>query len=188
MLNLTGIAALRGKYVGDGLRLGCSTNWSEIAKADLPDKLAGLQMAAKPGGLQVQNVGTLGGGSAICAKLGGGRTIVASAMNSCLGACQDIPPGHINAAYLRSDFGATTVTIARCPPRGPVCVCAGQVKRRAGATAVWAGWRRGMKKSRIACGETAGGHRFSGADFNPGCTPFVVATAAVIILAGLAKT
>ena len=62
VLDLTGIAALRGMSFGDGLRLGCCTTWTDIAKADLPDALAGLQMAARAvGGLQVQNVGTLGG-------------------------------------------------------------------------------------------------------------------------------
>ena len=62
VLDLTGIAALRGILPGDGLRIGGCTTWTDIAETRLPDALAALQMAARAvGGRQVQNVGTLAG-------------------------------------------------------------------------------------------------------------------------------
>lgn len=62
VLDLTGIAALRGISQGAGLRIGGGTTWTDIAEADLPDALAALQMAARAvGGRQVQNVGTIAG-------------------------------------------------------------------------------------------------------------------------------
>ena len=62
VLDLTGIAALRGIFPGDGLRIGGCTTWTDIAETRLPDALAALQMAARAvGGRQVQNVGTLAG-------------------------------------------------------------------------------------------------------------------------------
>jgi CO/xanthine dehydrogenase FAD-binding subunit len=62
VLDITGIADLRGISTGDGLRIGGCTTWTEIAEASLPPALAGLQAAARVvGGRQVQNVGTLAG-------------------------------------------------------------------------------------------------------------------------------
>jgi CO/xanthine dehydrogenase FAD-binding subunit len=61
-LDITGLTALRGLALGDGLRIGAATTWSEIAEADLPPALAGLQAAARRvGGRQIQNMGTIGG-------------------------------------------------------------------------------------------------------------------------------
>lgn len=62
VLDITAIAGLRGITLGDGLRIGGCTTWTEIAEATLPPALAGLQAAARAvGGRQVQNVGTLAG-------------------------------------------------------------------------------------------------------------------------------
>ena len=62
VLDLTGIDALRGFSLMDGLRMGGCTTWTVIAEAALPDALAALQMAARAvGGRQVQNVGTIAG-------------------------------------------------------------------------------------------------------------------------------
>ena len=62
VLDLTGIAALRGISVGAGLRIGGCTTWTDIAEDKLPDGLAALQTAARAvGGRQVQNVGTIAG-------------------------------------------------------------------------------------------------------------------------------
>ncbi len=62
VLDITGIAALRGITRGDGLRIGGAVTWSEIAEADLPRACAALQMAARAvGGRQVQNTGTIAG-------------------------------------------------------------------------------------------------------------------------------
>ena len=45
-----------------GLRIGAGVTWAEIARADLPPALAGLQAAARlVGGVQIQNAGTIGG-------------------------------------------------------------------------------------------------------------------------------
>lgn len=62
VLDLTGIAALRGILRDDGLQIGGGTTWTDIAEANLPDALMALQMAARAvGGRQIQNVGTLAG-------------------------------------------------------------------------------------------------------------------------------
>ena len=63
VLDLTAIAELRGiAHRADGLRIGATTTWAEIAKADLPPALRGLQQAARQvGSAQVQNMGTIGG-------------------------------------------------------------------------------------------------------------------------------
>lgn len=62
VLDITAVAGLRGITAGDGLRIGGCTTWTDIATADLPPALAGLQAAARVvGGRQVQNVGTLAG-------------------------------------------------------------------------------------------------------------------------------
>lgn len=63
VLDLTAIPELRGIERSDaGLRIGAATTWTEIARADLPPALRGLQQAAREvGGRQIQNRGTLGG-------------------------------------------------------------------------------------------------------------------------------
>lgn len=62
VLDLTGVAALRGMQAGHGMRIGACTTWSDVAEADLPPALAALQQAAGAvGGRQIQNAGTLGG-------------------------------------------------------------------------------------------------------------------------------
>jgi len=62
MLDLTGVAALRGISWGQGLRIGGCTTWTDIAEAALPDGVAALQLAARAvGGRQIQNVGTIAG-------------------------------------------------------------------------------------------------------------------------------
>lgn len=62
VLDVTGIAEMRGISLGDGLRIGAAVTWGEIAEANLPPALAGLQAAARQvGARQVQNAGTIGG-------------------------------------------------------------------------------------------------------------------------------
>lgn len=62
ILDLWGIPDLQGITVNDGLRIGAGVSWTEIANADLPPSLAALQTAARAvGGVQIQNVGTIGG-------------------------------------------------------------------------------------------------------------------------------
>ena len=62
VLDVTAVAGLRGITLGDGLRIGAATTWSDIAEANLPPALAGLQQAAlQVGARQVQNAGTIGG-------------------------------------------------------------------------------------------------------------------------------
>lgn len=62
VLDLSALSSLRGITRGDGLRIGACTTWSDLAEADLPPALAGLQAAARQvGGRQVQNAGTIGG-------------------------------------------------------------------------------------------------------------------------------
>ena len=62
VVDLSCIAALTGITRQEGLRIGAMTTWAEIAGADLPPALAGLQQAAlQVGARQVQNAGTIGG-------------------------------------------------------------------------------------------------------------------------------
>lgn len=63
MLDLSALPDLRGMTSQPaGLRIGAAVTWSEIAEADLPPALAGLQQAARQvGARQVQNMGTVGG-------------------------------------------------------------------------------------------------------------------------------
>lgn len=63
ILDITGIEALSGIRRDEaGLRLGASTAWTEIVRADLPPALHGLQLAAREvGAMQIQNRGTLAG-------------------------------------------------------------------------------------------------------------------------------
>ena len=62
VVDLSGIAELRGVSAGSGLRIGGCTTWTDLAEANLPDALAALQVAARAvGGRQVQNMGTIAG-------------------------------------------------------------------------------------------------------------------------------
>lgn len=63
ILDLSGIAALRGIARTDqGFRFGACTTWTDLLDAGLPPAFDGLRAAARAvGGVQVQNMGTLGG-------------------------------------------------------------------------------------------------------------------------------
>ena len=62
VLDITALPALKGITLNQGLRIGAATTWAEIAAADLPPALQGLQQAARQiGARQVQNVGSIGG-------------------------------------------------------------------------------------------------------------------------------
>lgn len=63
ILDITAIKALRGiEQTAEGLRIGATTTWSDLIKADLPPSLDGLKLAAREvGASQIQNRGTLAG-------------------------------------------------------------------------------------------------------------------------------
>ena len=62
VLDLSGIAGLRGIRRDGGLRIGACTTWNDLAEAALPPALRALQQAARQvGGRQIQNMGTIGG-------------------------------------------------------------------------------------------------------------------------------
>ncbi len=63
VLDIGGITALREiKRHGAGLRIGALTTWSDLAQAQLPPALAGLQAAARDvGAIQIQNAATIMG-------------------------------------------------------------------------------------------------------------------------------
>lgn len=62
VLDVTAVAGLAGITIGEGLRIGAATSWTEIAEAPLPAGLRALQQAAvQIGGRQIQNAGTVGG-------------------------------------------------------------------------------------------------------------------------------
>ncbi len=62
-VDVSNISALRGVRLEDtGLRIGATTTWSEIARADLPSAFDALKVAARDvGGAQIQNRGTIAG-------------------------------------------------------------------------------------------------------------------------------
>ena len=63
VLDITGIEELAGIVADDEyLRIGATTTWTEILRADLPPALHALQLAAREvGAMQIQNRGTLAG-------------------------------------------------------------------------------------------------------------------------------
>lgn len=63
LLDVTALEEARGLSLSDqGLRIGAAVTWAEVARADLPAALAGLQQAARVVGAgQVQNAGTVAG-------------------------------------------------------------------------------------------------------------------------------
>ncbi|GAB4288631.1 MAG: xanthine dehydrogenase family protein subunit M [Roseovarius sp.] len=63
VLDITAIAALKGIACGpEGVRIGATTTWSEIARADLPPAFDMLREAAREvGSQQIQNAATLAG-------------------------------------------------------------------------------------------------------------------------------
>lgn len=63
VLDLTGIAALRGiAETPDGWRIGATTRWSDLLRADLPPGFDMLRDAAREvGSVQIQNSGTVAG-------------------------------------------------------------------------------------------------------------------------------
>ncbi|MGC3936212.1 FAD binding domain-containing protein [Roseobacter sp. EG26] len=63
VLDITAIPTLRGiRQDGEGIHIGATTTWHDIATADLPPSLFGLQLAAREvGALQIQNRGTIAG-------------------------------------------------------------------------------------------------------------------------------
>ncbi|MGH6945332.1 MAG: FAD binding domain-containing protein, partial [Geminicoccaceae bacterium] len=63
VLDISALAALRGiEEYDDHFRIGALATWREIALARLPPWFDGLKLAAREvGGLQIQNVGTIGG-------------------------------------------------------------------------------------------------------------------------------
>lgn len=63
LLDISRISELRGiERIEGGYRIGAATRWSDLANAELPAGLAGLQSAAREvGSLQIQNAGTIGG-------------------------------------------------------------------------------------------------------------------------------
>ncbi len=63
VLDLTGIAALRGILVDSGaVRIGALATWTELLETGLPPLFDGLKAAARQvGGRQVQNAGTIAG-------------------------------------------------------------------------------------------------------------------------------
>lgn len=63
VLDVTALDEARGISLSEqGLRIGGAVTWAEIARADLPQALTGLQQAARRVGAgQVQNAGTIAG-------------------------------------------------------------------------------------------------------------------------------
>lgn len=62
-VDVTSIAALRGvRLLGNAVRIGAATTWSDILAVDLPPAFDALKIAARDvGAVQIQNRGTIGG-------------------------------------------------------------------------------------------------------------------------------
>ena len=63
VLDITALPALKGITLNQGLRIGAATTWAEIAAADLPPALQGLQQAARQIGAR-----QVGGRGAVCSR------------------------------------------------------------------------------------------------------------------------
>jgi len=63
VLDITGLSDLAGIALQDKTwRIGATTTWSTLARAELPPQMHGLQAAAREvGGVQIQNTGTVAG-------------------------------------------------------------------------------------------------------------------------------
>lgn len=63
VLDITAVAGLRGiARQGDGLRIGATTTWTDVLRAELPPALDMLKAAAREvGSAQIQNAGTIAG-------------------------------------------------------------------------------------------------------------------------------
>ncbi len=63
ILDITGISALRGiTKTDDGIRIGATTTWTDLLRADLPPAFDMLKEAGREvGSIQIQNAGTLAG-------------------------------------------------------------------------------------------------------------------------------
>ena len=63
VLDITGVSELCGiELQGHAWRIGATTTWSTLVRAQLPPQLHGLQAAAREvGGIQIQNTGTIAG-------------------------------------------------------------------------------------------------------------------------------
>ncbi len=63
VLDITGVSDLAGIALQDNTwRIGATTTWSTLARAELPPQMHGLQAAAREvGGVQIQNTGTVAG-------------------------------------------------------------------------------------------------------------------------------
>lgn len=63
VIDIASIEALRGiRHEGSSWRFGAATTWTDVARASLPPAFAGLQQAAaRIGGVQIQNAGTIAG-------------------------------------------------------------------------------------------------------------------------------
>lgn len=63
VLDISAVAELAGLQIEDEMiRIGATTTWSTLVRANLPPQLHGLQSAAREvGGIQVQNTGTVAG-------------------------------------------------------------------------------------------------------------------------------
>ena len=63
ILDLTRVSGLRGlTWDGDGLRIGGTTTWTDVIRADLPPAFDALKAAAREvGSIQIQNAGTVAG-------------------------------------------------------------------------------------------------------------------------------
>jgi len=63
VLDISGLDMLRGLRASDGaVHIGALTTWSDILRAELPGRFAGLKQAAgEIGGVQIQNVATVCG-------------------------------------------------------------------------------------------------------------------------------
>lgn len=74
ILDITAIAGLRGMSRGPGgWRIGATTTWTDILRADLPPAFGGLQRAAQEvGSVQIQNAGTIAGNLCTASPAGDG--------------------------------------------------------------------------------------------------------------------
>ena len=62
VLDITAIPGLRGISRNGGWRIGATTTWTDILRADLPPAFDGLKQAAREvGSVQIQNAGTVAG-------------------------------------------------------------------------------------------------------------------------------
>jgi CO/xanthine dehydrogenase FAD-binding subunit len=126
LVDITGIEALHGiRRTPSGWSIGATTTWTDLLRADLPPLFDALKLAAREvGGMQIQNVGTLGGNLCNASPAADGTpALLALDAEAVLRSSQgerSVPVADFVIGNRRTTRAADELLVAlRVPPRSP---------------------------------------------------------------------